>query len=210
MSDKKASASTDPRMPVDLLEVLQRRSGLARTSDFEQAGIPRWRLSRLVNVGILERVRRGLYRAADLPMTPDLELVQVCAAIPHSVVFLASALFYYGLTTYYPNSVWLAVRQNDRPVHLVSPPIRLHFLTPKYHQMGVSQISTPSGRIRIYDREKTLCDCIRFRNKIGLDVAIEALRNYLKSPGASRDRILKYARLCRVESTMRRYLEAMI
>ena len=195
-------------MPMDPLEVLQKCSGLARTSDFEQAGIPRWRLSRLVDIGILERVRRGLYRAADLPMTPDLELVQACTAVPHSVVFLASALFYYGLTTYYPDKVWLAVRQNDRPARLAAPPVQLHFLTLKYHQMGVSHVSTPSGRIRIYDREKTLCDCVRFRNKIGLDVALEALRNYLRAPGASRDKVLRYARQCRVETTMRQYLEA--
>lgn len=124
-------------------------------------------------------------------------------------MFLASALFYYGLTTYYPNKIWLAVRQKDRPRRLLYPPIHLHYLSQKYHEMGVEVINTPGGPIRIYNREKTLCDSLRFWNKIGLDVALEALRNYLKSSEASRTRLLKYAKSCRIESTMRRYLEAM-
>lgn len=198
-----------PPVPENVLKVLNKNSGLARTRDFEQAGIPRWRLSRLVDSGVLERIQRGHYRAADFPVTPELELIQACTAVPHSIVFLASALFYYGLSTYYPDSIWLAVRQNDRPRRLVTPPVRLHFLTDKYHQMGVTVIDTPSGKIRIYDREKTICDCLRFRSRIGIDIAIEALRNYLQSKGASRDRLIRYSRECRVESMMLRYLEAM-
>lgn len=202
------TTQTDAQMTSQ--EVLREHSGLARTRDFEQAGIARWRLSRLVDAGVIERVCRGLYRATDLPMTTDIELVHACAAVPHGVIFLASALFHYGLTTYYPSSVWLAVGQKDRVTRPVAPPVQLHFLTAKYHQMGVNVVTLASGDIRIYDREKTLCDCLRFRNTVGLDIALEALRNYLGMRGASRDKLMRYAKQCRVESMMRRYLEAIV
>jgi len=201
------------RIPASLIraaeEVLRRHSGLARTRDFEEAGIGRWRLSDLITVGLIERVRHGLYRAMDMPATTDMELVQACTSVPHGVVFLASALIHYGLTTFSPGRIWLAVEQKDRVVLPEAPPIELHFLSRRYHQMGVDVLNTRGGQIRIYDREKTLCDCLRFRNQIGLDIGLESLRNYLGYRGASRDKLLRYAGQCRVEPLMRRYLEAM-
>lgn len=139
------------RIPASLIraaeEVLRRHSGLARTRDFEEAGIGRWRLSDLITVGLIERVRHGLYRAMDMPATTDMELVQACTSVPHGVVFLASALIHYGLTTFSPGRIWLAVEQKDRVVLPEAPPIELHFLSRPYHQMGVDVLNTRGGQI---------------------------------------------------------------
>lgn len=125
------------------------------------------------------------------------------------MIFLASALAYYRLTTFNPPKVWVAVEQKTKVVLPEAPPIQLHYLSRRYHQMGVNTVSADNAEIRIYNKEKTLCDCLRFRNEIGVDICLEALKDYLHSPEASIDRILRYPDRCQVEKLTRRYVEAM-
>ena len=192
------------------LAVLRQHIGFARTRDFEQAGVGRWVLSALVKAGVIERVRHGLYRLPDAPALDHRDMVEACAAVPRGVVFLLSALSYYDLTTYNTWRVSLAVQSKAKVVLPQSPPIELHYLRPQYYELGVITLDLPAGRIRIYDREKTVCDCLRYRNRIGLDLALEGLKNYLRSPDRNTDKLLRYARLCRIEQLLRRYLEAML
>jgi len=192
------------------LAVLRRHIGFARTRDFEQAGVGRWVLSALVKAGVIERVRHGLYRLPDVPALDHRDMVEACAAVPRGVVFLLSALSYYDLTTYSPWRVSLAVQSKTKVVLPQSPPIELHYLSPQYYELGVITLDLPAGKIQIYDREKTVCDCLRYRNRIGLDLALEGLKNYLRSPNRNTDKLLRYARLCRIEQLLRRYLEAML
>ena len=159
------------------LAVLRRYAGFAWTRDFEEAGVGRWVLPDLVRAGIIERVRHGLYRLPDAPALDHRDMAEACAAVPRGVVFLLSALSYYDLTTYNPWRVSLAVQSKAKVVLPQSPPIELHYLRPQYHELGVVTRDLPAGRIRIYDREKTVCDCLRYRNRIGLDIALEGLKN---------------------------------
>ncbi|MGE5483829.1 MAG: type IV toxin-antitoxin system AbiEi family antitoxin domain-containing protein [Ignavibacteriales bacterium] len=193
----------------DIQRVLRQRSGYARTRDFEIAGIGRWQLSRLCKAGAIERVRRGLYHMPDMPATNHRGLVEACMTVPGGVVFLLSALAYYDLTTFSPWQVQMAVSRRERGSALRIGTVRLHVLSERYYEPGVSVIRLPSGVIRIYDREKTLCDCIRYRNKIGLDLALEGLKNYLRLPDRNIDKLLGYGRVCRIEPLLRRYLEAL-
>ncbi len=145
-----------------------------------------------------------------MPYSTNTELAQVCIAVPKGVIFLASALAYYQLTTFSPSKIWVAVEHKYKVVLPEVPAIQLHYLSQRYHQMGVTIVPAQDAEIRIYDREKTLCDCLRFRNQIGIDVCLEALKNYLRLPeAASMDRLVRYADRCRVGELMRRYLEVM-
>lgn len=190
-------------------KVLQHNAGMARTRDFEDAGIGRWRLPGLISMGLIEKVGHGLYRSTATPYSANMELAQACIAVPKGVIFLASALAYYGLTTFNPPKIWVAVEHKTKVVLPEAPPIQLHYISRRYHQMGVNVVSADNAEIRIYNKEKTLCDCLRFRNEIGVDICLEALKSYLQSPEASIDRILRYADQCRVGELMRRYVEAM-
>lgn len=191
-------------------DVLRRHSGFARTHDFEKVGIKRWVLSDLVHAGTLERVKRGLYRLPAKPATNYASLLEACMAVPRGIVCLLSALAYYDLATHNPWRISLAVENKAKVVIPPALPIELHFLTKRYYEMGVTTVETPAGKIRIYDREKTVCDCLRFRNRIGLDVALEGLRNYLRARDRDIEKLLRYAAACGVESLVRRYLEAML
>ncbi|NPV81099.1 MAG: Abortive infection protein AbiEi [Firmicutes bacterium] len=190
--------------------VLRQHAGFAQTRDFEQAGVGRWVLPDLVRAGVIERVRHGFYRLPDVPALDHRDMVEACAMVPHGVVFLLSALSYYDLTTYNPWRVSLAVGSKAKVVLPQSPPIELHYLKSQYHELGAVVLELPAGRIRIYDREKTVCDCLRYRNRIGLDITLEGLKNYLKSPYRNIDKLLRYAGQCRIEHILLRYLEAML
>ena len=120
--------------------VLEYNAGIARTSDFEYAGIGRWRIPDLVNAGLVERVRHGLYRSRTMPYSTDTELAQVCIAVPKGVIFLASALAYYRFTTFSPPKIWVAVEHKYKVVLPEVPPIQLHYLSQRYHQMGVTVV----------------------------------------------------------------------
>jgi predicted transcriptional regulator of viral defense system len=191
-------------------KVLEYNAGMARTRDFEKAGIGRWRLPDLISTGLVEKVGHGLYRSRAVPYSTNMELAQACVAVPKGVIFLASALAYYQLTTFNPPKICVAVEHKSKVVLPEAPPIQLHYLSKRYHQMGVNVVSVQNAEIRIYNREKTLCDCLRFRNTIGIDVCLEALKSYIDSPEASIDKLLRHADQCRVGDLMRRYLEAMI
>ncbi len=191
-------------------EILRQKSGLARTRDFERAGIGRWVLHRLVNAGLIERVKSGLYRLPDMPAADHRDLAEACAAVPQGVVFLLSALAYHGLTTHNPWRVSLAVPNKVKVVLPSSFPIKLHFLTRPYYELGMETANTPAGEIRVYNREKTVCDCLHYRNRVGLDMALEGLRTYLGSRDRNVQLLLTYAAQCRVERLLRAYLEAML
>ena len=190
--------------------VLEYNAGMARTRDFEEAGIGRWRLPDLISTGLIEKVGHGLYRSRTVPYSTNMELAQACVAVPKGVIFLTSALAYYRLTTFNPPEICVAVEHKSKVVLPEAPPIQLHYLSQRYHQMSVNVVSAQNVEIRIYNREKTLCDCLRFRNTIGIDICLEALKSYIDSPEASIDKLLRHADQCRVGDLMRRYLEAMI
>ena len=191
-------------------QVLRKHAGFARTRDFEAAGLTRRYISELLESGMIERIRHGLYRAFEFPVSDGLDLVQACVAVPDGIIFLGTAIEYYSLSTYVSPKISVAVDRKAKVVLPDIPPIELHYLSPLYHQLGVELVSLPSGQARIYSKDKTVCDCFRFRNQIGLDVSLEALRNYLGSPDSSIDRLVDMARQCRVELLMRRYMEAMM
>lgn len=187
---------------------LARRSGVIRPGDLRAQGIAPVYLTRLVRSGALIRVGRGLYSLADGSPTADRTLVEAARRIPRGVVCLLSALRLHGLTTQMPPAVWIAIAVKARRPVANGPPLEVVRMSGLALSSGVEERVIEGVRVRVYGAAKTVADCFKFRNKIGLDVAIEALRDYRRRRG-SVDELLRYAEICRVARVMRPYLEAL-
>ena len=182
--------------------------GTLRTREALAAGVHPRTLYGMQSRGELERLARGLYRLAGLPPLSDPDLATVAKLVPQGVICLISALAHHELTTQIPHEVHLALRRTARHPTLKFPPLQVFRFSEQAFAAGIETCTIDGVPVRIYSAEKTLADCFKFRNKIGLDVAIEALRTYRGRRRHRLQEVLQYARLCRVESVIRPYLEA--
>jgi predicted transcriptional regulator of viral defense system len=189
---------------------LARKQGVLRSSDLKSRGIPREYLSRLHREGVLERVGRGVYYMPDAELTEHHSLAEAAKLVPKGVVCLLSALRFHELTTQSPFEVWVAI---DPKAHRPSShvfPLRIVRFSGQALRAGVEEHRIEGVAVKIYSAAKTVADCFKYRNKIGLDVALEALRDYWKSSHANADELWKYAKICRVANVMRPYMEALV
>lgn len=184
------------------------RLGVLRPRDVEAVGIPREYLLRLMRRGVVVRSGRGLYRLAQAPVTEHRSLAEVGKRVPDAVICLLSALVFHDLTTQIPPEVWIALPAGRRSPKLDTVQTRVARFTGAALTEGREQHNLEGVPVTIYSAAKTVADCFKFRNKIGLDVAIEALRNCLRTRKATAGEINRYAQICRVARVMRPYLEA--
>lgn len=201
--------SSSPQSPVERIRQLMRESAVLRPRDLDAEGIPREYLRRLHDRGLVERVSRGLYVLADAEYTDQHSLVEASARVPKAVVCLLSALRFHDLTTQNRFEVWLAIGPSDWFPRVTYPPLRIVRFSGEARQAGVEVHSIEGRLVRIYNPAKTVADCFKYRNKIGLDVALEALREAWRDHRASMDELWQYAQVCRVASVMRPYLESL-
>lgn len=197
---------TSPRQQV---LTLARRSGLLRAKDLDAIKVPRNCLTRLVEEGLLERRGRGLYALAGRDVSEQETVREAAMLVPTAVVCLLSALRLHGLTTQNPHEVWMALRRNQwRPKHRY-PPIRVVRMSGHAMTEGIQEKRIDGMWVRVFSPAKTVVDCFRYRNKIGLDVAIEALREATRRKRASIGEISTIAKRLRMERIMRPYLESL-
>lgn len=190
------------------LAMVKRQDGLVRARDFRKAGIPTAYLTRLCREGILERIGRGVYRLANSDVGQYHDFAVAAEQVPNGVICLLSALVFHELTDENPLEVWMAIDVKARRPRLSYPPVRFCRFSGAALTEGVATHRLEGAEVRIYAPEKTLADCLKYRNKIGLEVFLTALKRYLRRPARPRlDDLLRYASLCRVEKLMRRYLE---
>ncbi len=192
-----------------LLRLARRRGSLA-TRDVVAAGIHRQVLSRLVREGELERVARGQYRLPATPVTEHHGLAMAAAAVPQGVVCLLSALGFHGIGTQLPSEIWLAIDRRARRPALPYPPLRVVRFTGEALTKGIETHRVEGQTVRVYALAKTVADCFKYRNKVGLDVALEALREAWRDRRFTMDEMDRYARICRVQHVMRPYIEALV
>jgi predicted transcriptional regulator of viral defense system len=188
---------------------LARRQGIIRPKDLKERGLPPEYLWQFYQKGKLERSGRGVYRLPAYELTEHHSLAEAAKLVPRGVVCLLSALRFHELTTQSPFEVWLAI---DRKAHKPAGgqvPFRIVRFSGEALSAGIEEHRIEGGRVKIYCPAKTVADCFKYRNKIGLDVAVEALRDCLRNRRATIDNIWKYARICRVTHVMRPYLEAL-
>lgn len=197
------------RTSTDKILTLIREAGVLRPRDLDRHEIPRTSLQRLVQRGKVERIGRGLYMLPDAAVTEHHSLVEACKRVPQGVVCLLSALRFHDLTTQNPFEIWLAIPQRAWRPRAEDMALRIVYLSPTAYEAGIEEHRIEGTRIRIYSAAKTVADCFKFRNKVGLDVALEALKDFRDKYRASLDDLWRFAKICRVSRVMRPYLEAL-
>lgn len=191
-----------------ILKIIK-KSGLIRPRDLEKKGLSRQILYRLYRDGKVTRQSRGLYAAKEYTPTEHYSLIEVCSRIPKGVVCLLSALQFHNLTTQLPHEVWIAIEMKARTPR-IDLPARVIYFSGDAFTAGIEEHAIEGTPVKVYCPAKTVADCFKYRNKIGLDVAIEALRDCFAQKKCSVDEIWKYAKICRVANVIRPYLEAAV
>jgi len=188
---------------------LVKKHGLVRLRDFDERGIPRAKILRWTAEGRLVRVARGLYALPGQDFGENESLVQVARLVPDGIVCLLSALRVHGLTTQNPSEVWLGIDRKARRPRLGWPPLHVVWWSGDALIEGVIARKLAGIPVRITTPARTVADCFKYRNKVGLDVGLEALRDYRRTRAGSLDELHQAATVCRVDRLIRLYLEAM-
>lgn len=194
----------------DYKKIFADHNGILRASTAIDLGVPQHVLYKMVETGELVREAQGIYRLRETPMPGNPDLVNLSLRVPQAVFCLISALYFHELTMQVPHAASFALPRNVKTPKISQPPIWVFHFSQESYQAGVTVHELDGVKVKIYDREKTIADCFKFRQKIGLDVAIEALRDYLRGPKANVSLLMKYAHINRVEKVMRPYLEALL
>ena len=184
--------------------------GILRTGEGLKRGIHPRTLYAMRDAGLLERLERGLYRLAELDPLSSPDLVTVALKIPDGVICLISALSFHDITTQIPHTVHVAIKRGAEPPRISYPPTKIYWFSGERFTSGIETHVMDHARVRIYSPEKTLADCFKYRHKIGKDTVLEALTLYRERKKSNPRELLRYARICRVESVMRPYLEMLL
>lgn len=188
--------------------LLKTQTAAFRTGEALKAGVHPRTIYKMRDQGVIARLGRGMYRFADMPRLGNPDLATVAMKVPKGVICLISALSYHEMTTEIPHEIYLALPRGAEPPRLDYPPLRIFWFSGSAFSEGVEQHDADGIPVKVYNPEKTLADCFKYRNKIGLDVVLEALKFYRQRKHFQADDLMRYARICRVEKVMRPYLEA--
>ena len=190
--------------------VFRRHGGALRTGEALDHGVHPRTLYAMRDAGMLERFDRGLYRLTDLPPLSDPDVMTVARKIPKSVICLISAPHFHDITTQIPHEVSIAVSRGTAPSRLECPPIRPYWFSCKAFTAGIEAHHIDNTVIQTYSAEKTLADCFKYRNKIGMDTVLEGLNLYQDQRKPKPEKLIEYVKVRRVEKMMRPYLEALL
>jgi|SRR5450756_406800 len=190
--------------------IFREHGGIMATKEAIEAGIHRRTLYAMRDEGLLERVSRGRYRLAELPPLSNPDLATVALRVPKGVICLLSALAFHELTTQIPHEVYIALARGSEEPRIEIPPVRVFKFSGRAFTEGVEDHEVDGIKMRIYGPAKTISDCFKFRNKLGMDVALEALKLYQKTTRFDVNELMYFARVCRVENVIRPYVEAIL
>ena len=163
----------------------------------------------LLDDGTLSKIKMGLYRTASMNSSNQ-SFIDVCTSAPKSVIAGFSALRYYNLTTFIPNSVYIAVRRDDTRPRIIYPPVERITVTEKLFNLGIETVKEGRYSFKIYNIERAVCDAFRYKNKVGLDIAKEALREYIRRKDRNLNKLLQMAEKCKVKNIIESWLTALI
>ena len=180
--------------------------------DLKASSIHTRDIAHLLQENIIEKVKPGLYRLSNLPQEDNISIsfIDVCRAIPKGVICLLSALEFHDLTTFNPSEIYIAIPNSIKGVKIEYPPVRVYYFRDRFYDCGIETVVTSIGEVRIYNQEKTICDMFRYRHKLGEDVALEGLKNYLKRNHADIQKLTEYAERCQVKKVLLPYIKALI
>jgi predicted transcriptional regulator of viral defense system len=192
------------------IEIFEQHHGWLRTGQAMRLGIAPRTLYALRDAGQIIQLSRGVFQLANQPISAHHDFLLVAQRVPKGIICLLSALSFYNLTTQIPHQVYVALPNHAEKPRLDYPPLRLFWLSDPVYQTGIQKLQWEGKPLRIYSPEKSVADCFKFRNKLGLDVALEALKIYRASADFNVEKLLAMARVDRVEKIMRPYIEAVL
>ena len=207
---KSIPQNATPESKQHAVEIFRRHGGVLRTMQAVRLGVHPRTLYAMRDNGTLEQLSRGLYRLADLPPLGTPDLVAVAKLVPSGVICLISALSLHELTTEIPHEIHVALARGAETPRLEHPPLRVFRFSGPALSEGVEMHDVDGCEVRVYSAAKTIADCFKFRNKLGIDIALEGLKRYLAGRKSSVDELMQFARVCRVETVMRPYVEALL
>lgn len=194
----------------EIKRIFKANGGYVRTHEITAKGIHNTYLRELLDEGTIERVKQGLYRWESMVEGGDSALVEISLAIPQGVICLLYALAYHKLTTQKPWEVSVAIERGSRVSLPEYPPVKLYYFASPLFNEGIEKIREGQHIIRIYNKEKTICDCMRFRNQLGRDIIKEMMVEYLRNTNRNLELLMKYAAICRVTNPISNYLEILM
>ena len=191
-------------------KIFMKNNGYARTQDIIDAGIHTSYLYQLLEEGVISKIKRGLFQWENYNSANE-EFISVSKIVPKGVFCLLSALSYYDITTINPWQYHLAIFRDDRkPVLPDYPPINIYYFSKEQYEIGIQEINMNNHKIKIYDIEKTICDCLRYRNEIGMNIVKEALNEYVIRDDRNIDKLLRYADKIGIYNLLNKYLEVLL
>lgn len=194
----------------ELIQFFRQHQGYAQMKDLKMEGFHTRKITSALEEGLIEKIKPGLYKLVEYPWNEYSELVDVCRAKESAVICLSSALEYYGLTTFSPKEITVAVPHNTDKFVLEYPAIQVFYFPKRFYHLGVEIVETHHGIIKIYNVEKTICDMFRYRKRLGEDLALEGLRNYLKRKASRIHKLWEYAEIFKVKTIILPYLKALV
>lgn len=191
------------------VRIIEANKGVIRAGEAIRKHIHPRTLYELRDKGVLEQMSYGLYKLKQNEIShPD--FVALALRIPNGVICLISALSFHNLTTQIPHKIWMAVKRNASRSRIKHPPVSIHQFSSRSFSSGIDKYTFDRISVKIYNPEKTIADCFKFRNKIGMNIILEALTFYKERKTFNPSKLIKYAKICRVENIMKPYIESII
>ncbi len=196
---------------IQIKQIFKKNNGYARTKDIIEAGIHTSYLYQLLAEGVISKIKRGLYQWEKYNNSAYEEFISVSKIVPKGVFCLGSALSYYDITTINPWQYHVAIFRDDRkPVLPDFPPIKIYYFSKVQYEIGIQEINMDKHKIKIYNIEKSICDCLRYRNDIGMDIVKQALNEYVKRKDRNIHKLLRYADKIGIYNLLTKYLEVLL
>ena len=186
------------------------REGIVRPKELEARGLSRMQLRELVDKGVLQKAQRGLYTTTNSPVEAHMSLAEVTARSPKAVICLLTALRFHGLTTENPSDVYVLLPVGTKRPRFSNPQLEVFWSSPSSFVSGIEEHFICGVRVRITNPAKTVVDCFKYRSRVGVNVAVEALRDTWQKKLATADELWKFAQICRMTNVMRPYLESIV
>jgi len=195
----------------EIIKIFEKNKGYARMVELKKANIHTRRIAQAVQQGIIEKIKPGLYKLANYEHDEHESFAEVNHANTKAVICLTSAAEYYGLTTFNPSYITVAVPHNTPKFKLDYPPIKVYYFADSYYWPGIETLKTKSGIVRIYNKEKTIGDLFRYINKIGEEIAVESLKTYLQNRKERNiPKLIEYAEICGVKKKIEPMVKAIL
>lgn len=193
-----------------VIKEFYKNNGYLTTKQMVELGIKSWHVQKLIDNGIIERVKRGIYRLCNFDFDMEQEEICVMKMVPKGIFCLMSALALHGLTTYIPNEYQLAIDRRYKVRIPDYPPVKVFYFKEDNYRLGIEKKVINGQVIKVYNMEKTLCDCIRYRNKLDKNIISEAFKEYLRRSDRDLNLLMRYSQQCKVDKIIKIYMEVLI